>query len=309
MVNAYNKVLDEDEVIPLTYDRVFKLIFGDPNHLERLNLLLSVTLKKKVEVIELYPNDLLDDNRINKKNEVDLLCKLDGEYVSIEVNTNLDEEIIYRNISFVSRVMSKALKPGEDYSKINKYYQINIDVEDFLGLPYEICHLKGDFSNKIANDRMEFYFINVKHFAKTCYNGSGKELTDFEKIYGMIGTNSKSVIDVLTKDNEILKDIGDMVKKYSGDDELLFYYDRDERMRNDVRRITTNELTEKFKEQLIATTEKVTEEVTKKVTKEVTKEVAEKTTLDMANKFKEAGVSIDIIANITGLSKDKVESL
>ena len=160
MVNAYNKGLDEDEVIPLTYDRVFKLIFGDPNHLERLNLLLSVTLKKKVEVIELYPNDLLDDNRINKKNEVDLLCKLDGEYVSVEVNTNLDEEIIYRNISFVSRVMSKALKPGEDYSNINKYYQINIDVEDFLGLPYEICHLKGDFSNKIADDRIEFYFIN-----------------------------------------------------------------------------------------------------------------------------------------------------
>ena len=55
--------------------------------------------------------------------------------------------------------MSKALKPGEDYSNINKYYQINIDVEDFLGLPYEICHLKGDFSNKIADDRIEFYFI------------------------------------------------------------------------------------------------------------------------------------------------------
>ena len=43
MVNVYNKVLGEDEVIPLTYDRIFKLIFGDPNHLERLNLLLSVT--------------------------------------------------------------------------------------------------------------------------------------------------------------------------------------------------------------------------------------------------------------------------
>ena len=306
MVNAYNKGLDEDEVIPLTYDRVFKLIFGDPNHLE---LLLSVTLKKKVEVIELYPNDLLDDNRINKKNEVDLLCKLDGEYVSVEVNTNLDEEIIYRNISFVSRVMSKALKPGEDYSNINKYYQINIDVEDFLGLPYEICHLKGDFSNKIADDRIEFYFINVKHFAKTCYNGSGKELTDFEKIYGMIGTKSKSVIDVLTKDNEILKDIGDMVKKYSSDDELLFYYDRDERMRNDVRRITTNELTEKFKEQLIATTEKVTEEVTKKVTKEVTKEVAEKTTLDMARKLKRKGMNVSDIMDVTCLPKKVIDSL
>ena len=113
----------------------------------------------------------------------------------------------------------------------------------------------------------------------------------------MIGTKSKSVIDVLTKDNEILKDIGDMVKKYSSDDELLFYYDRDERMRNDVRRITTNELTEKFKEQLIATTEKVTEEVT------------EKTTLDMARKLKEKNLSVTDIMDVTGLSKEIIDSL
>jgi len=37
MVSVYERVLKEDEVIPLTYDRVFKLIFGDANHLERLN--------------------------------------------------------------------------------------------------------------------------------------------------------------------------------------------------------------------------------------------------------------------------------
>ena len=297
MVSVYERVLNDDEVIPLTYDRVFKLIFGDTNHLERLNLLLSVTLKKKVEVIKLYPNDLLDDNRKNKKNEVDLLCKLDGEYVSIEVNTDLTQEVVNRNFAFVSRVLSKDLKPGEEYSKISRYYQINIDVEDFLGVPYEVCHLMGDTTHKLVTDRVEFYFINVKHFADMCYNEGGKGLTDFEKIYGMIGTNSKSVIDVLTKDNKILKDIGDMVKKYSSDDELLFYYNREERMLHDAKRKVEDELTKKFKEQLEANA------------KEVTKEVTEKTTLDMANKFKEAGVSIDIIANITGLSKDKVESL
>ena len=109
----------------------------------------------------------------------------------------------------------------------------------------------------------------------------------------MIGTNSKSVIDVLAKDNKILKDIGDMVKKYSNDDELLFYYDREERMLHDAKRKTEDELTKKFKKQLDANTE----------------EVIEKTTLDMAHKMKQEGVSNDIISKVTGLSKDKVESL
>jgi len=301
MVNVYEKVLKDDEVIPLTYDRVFKLIFGDANHLERLNLLLSVTLKKKVKVIKLFPNDLLDDNRVNKKNEVDLLCKLDGEYVSIEVNTDLTQEVVNRNFSFISRVMSKDLKTGEEYSNISRYYQINIDVEDFLGVPYEVCHLIGDNTHKIVTDRVEFYFINVKHFAEMCYNEGGKGLTDFEKLYGMIGTKSKSVIDVLTKDNEILKDIGDMVKKYSNDDELLFYYDREERMLHDAKRKTEDELTERFKKQL--------ETNTKEVTKKVTKDATEKTTLDMARKMKKQGIKISDIEIITGLSKDAIDAL
>ena len=297
MVNVYERALKEDEVIPLTYDRVFKLIFGDANHLERLNLLLSVTLKKKVEVIKLYPNDLLDDNRVNKKNEVDLLCKLDGEYVSIEINTNLNQEVVDRNIAFVSRLMSKDLKPGEEYSDISRYYQINIDVEDFLGVPYEVCHLVGDNTNKLVTDRAEFYFINVKHFAEICYNEGGKGLTDFEKLYGMIGTNSKSVIDVLTKDNKILKDIGDMVKKYSNDDELLFYYDREERMLHDAKRKVEDDLTKKFEKQLIEKLEANTEEVT------------EKTTLDMARRMKKEKASLDFISKVTGISIQEIEKM
>lgn len=117
----------------------------------------------------------------------------------------------------------------------------------------------------------------------------------------MIGTNSKSVIDVLTKDNKILKDIGDMVKKYSNDDELLFYYDREERMLHDAKRKVEDELTKKFKEQLEANA--------KEVTKEVTKDVTEKTTLDMARKMKQEGADLDFISKVTGLSLKDIENI
>lgn len=46
-MNIYNKDLDEDEVIPLYFDKCFKLTFGDYNHVELLNYLLSIVLKKK----------------------------------------------------------------------------------------------------------------------------------------------------------------------------------------------------------------------------------------------------------------------
>ena len=249
------RILGEDEVIPLIYDTLFKLVFGDINHLDRLNYLLSTILNKNVEVIELLPNDLIEDNRVNKKNEVDLLCKLDKEYVSIEINTDFDDAIVKRNYAYISRLLSKELNAGDIYKKdnidnnnIKMYYQININTKDFLGEPFEICHVKGEFSNMIAAKFMESYYINVSYYVKKWYTLNGKGLTDFEKLMVLIGTNRKSVIECLN-DNKILKDIGDAVKKYSEDDDLLYYYDRDEQLVSDAKRVSANETREKLEKE------------------------------------------------------------
>ena len=323
--NIYRRKIEDDEVIPLSYDREFKLVFGDSNHLERLNLLLSSLLKRKVEVLELLPTELLDDNRLNKKNEMDLFCRLDNEYVSIEVNLELDKTVIDRNIAFISRALSKELKVGDEYKKISRYYQININLVDTLGKHFEVCHLKGNYSNKMLTDLFEIYYINVSYYAKLCYDNNGKDLTDLEKILGAIGTNKKSVIDTLSKDNDILKDIGDTVKKYSEDDNMWFYYDRDARLKEDMRRIYSNEFDKKYakeyeekykrkikdfkKNVTKEVTDKVTKELTDKVTKEVTDKVTKNTTLELAKKMKTKCMKIDDIASVTGLSSTDIERL
>lgn len=295
--------LGPDEVIPLIYDTLFKLVFGDINHLDRLNYLLSTILNKNVEVIELLPNDLIEDNRVNKKNEVDLLCKLDKEYVSIEINTDFDDAIVKRNYAYISRLLSKELNAGDSYKEdnidnnnddkeIKMYYQININTKDFLGEPFEICHVKGEFSNMIAAKFMESYYINVSYYVKKWYTLNGKGLTDFEKLMVLIGTNRKSVIKCLN-DNKILKDIGDAVKKYSEDDDLLYYYDRDEQLVSDAKRVSANE-----------TREKLEKEYEEKMSLK-----AKETSLDIARRMKEKGMDISDIASVTNLSLEEVEKL
>lgn len=297
------RILGEDEVIPLIYDTLFKLVFGDINHLERLNYLLSTILNKNVEVIELLPNDLIDDNRVNKKNEVDLLCKLDKEYVSIEINTDFDDAIVKRNYAYISRLLSKELNAGDSYKKdyidnnnIKMYYQININTKDFLGEPFEICHVKGEFSNMIAAKFMESYYINVSYYVKKWYTLNGKGLTDFEKLMVLIGTNRKSVIECLN-DNKILKDIGDAVKKYSEDDDLLYYYDRDEQLVSDAKRVSANETREKLEKEF-------EEELNEKLSFKV-----KETSLEIARRMKEKGMDISDIASVTNLSLEEVEKL
>lgn len=295
--------LGEDEVIPLIYDPLFKLVFGDINHLERLNYLLSTILNKDVEVIELLPNDLIDDNRVNKKNEVDLLCKLDKEYVSIEINTDFDDAIVKRNYAYISRLLSKELNAGDSYKKdnidnnnIKMYYQININTKDFLGEPFEICHVKGEFSNMIAAKFMESYYINVSYYVKKWYTLNGKGLTDFEKLMVLIGTNRRSVIECLN-DNKILKDIGDAVKKYSEDDDLLYYYDRDEQLVSDAKRVSANETREKLEKEF---EEKLNEKLSLN---------AKETSLEIARRMKEKGMDVSDIASVTNLSLEEVEKL
>ena len=64
-------------------------------------------------------------------------------------------------------------------------------------------------------------------------------------------------------------------------------------MLHDAKRKVEDELTKKFKEQLEANA----------------KDVTEKTTLDMARKMKQEGVSNEIISKVTGLSFKDIENI
>ena len=277
-MSKYTDELGEDEVIPLYFDKVFKLTFGDYNHVELLNYLLSIVLKKNVKVLSLLNNELIGDNRMNKKNSVDLVCELDNEFVSIEVNTSFGQTVIDRNLSFLFRLESKELKPGCDYKNISKYYQINLNLVDFDGQHFNTCHIKSDNTGKVFSNLVEIFNINVSYYGKLCYDNNEDELTDEEMAYGIIGTNRKSVIDKITKNNEVLKEIGNMVKKFSDYDDVIFEYDREKLMMDDMKQV-------------------LTEEVTKK------------TTLEIARKMKQAGSDANFISEVTGLSIEQIDEL
>ncbi len=278
-MNKYAKQLGDDEIIPIWWDNCFKLIFGDSTHLERINLLLSIILNREVSVIELLDTELIEDNRMDKKNTVDLVSKLDGEYVSIEVNSSFGSMVKNRNLSFLFRVESKELKPGDSYNNISKYYQINLNQVDFDGQAFNTCSLRSDNTGIIYSDLIKIYNINLKYYAEVCYNTINKEeLSVQDKVLGTIGTNKKSLIETLTKDNKILKEIGDIVKKFSEDEHILVEYNREKLMMDDMKQV-------------------LTEEVTKK------------TTLEIARKMKQAGSDANFISEVTGLSIEEINEL
>ncbi len=110
--------LAKGEVIPLMSDNLFKKVYGDTEHLERLNYLLSSILDKDVKVIKILNNELIGDYRLNQKKYVDLVCKIgEFDYVNVEVNTVYNAYEIDRNVEFIFRLASASHKPDKNYLK------------------------------------------------------------------------------------------------------------------------------------------------------------------------------------------------
>ena len=62
-----------------------------------------------------------------------------------------------------------------------------------------------------------------------CYNKERKELTDLEKILGLIGTRDKKQIEDLSKGDEFMEKIVKDQKEYSKDNRMIeVYYKEDE---------------------------------------------------------------------------------
>ena len=298
------EILPEGEVIPLMSDVLFKKVYGDTKHLERLNYLLSSIFGKEVSVIEILNDELLGEYRLNSTKYVDLVCKIgEYEYVNVEVNTSYASYEIDRNVDFVFRLASAGRKSNSNLSREEKrkerrakrhYIQINLNNVNTNKKPYVSFSLNDNEDSKFKlTDQVEIININVSHYLKLCYTKGVSELSDFEVAVGIIGVYQEKLLNRLSKRNKILEEIGDIVKKYSWVDDVIVAYDREEYL----------------KEAYEANIEYAVADAIEETTKRVTEEVTEKNTLDIAKKLKDAGISTDIIANTTGMSIEKIEKL
>ena len=297
-------ILPEGEVIPLMSDVLFKKVYGDSNHLERLNYLLSSIFGKEVSVVEILNDELLGEYRLNSTKYVDLVCKIgEFDYVNVEVNTSYAAYEIDRNVDFVFRLASAGRKPNSNLSREEKrkyrrakrhYVQINLNNVNTNKKPYVSFSLNDNEDSKFKlTDQVEIININVSHYLKLCYTKGVSELSDFEVAVGIIGVYQEKLLNRLSKRNKIIEEIGDIVKKYSWVDDVIVAYDREEYL----------------KEAYEANIEYAVADAIEETTKRVTEEVTEKNTLGIAKKLKDAGISTDIIANTTGMSIEKIEKL
>ena len=118
----------------MRFDLLFKRMFGDVEHKERVAYLVSTLLdlpyKEVKENIEILPNDKKLINKNKKRQAQDVVVRIVlsiNQRINLEMNMKYNETNKNRNLSYLAMIYSNQLKNKEDYELLEPCIQINFN--------------------------------------------------------------------------------------------------------------------------------------------------------------------------------------
>ena len=285
--------------IPIISDTMFKTMINNTNRKQYASLLISIVLKKDYK--EIYDNiefikDTLDKEReIEKGREVDFICKLEDEYVGIEMNNNFSKSSLERNISYCMDIYKSNLRRGESYS-FNHVVQININNFFFKGNDqgteeYSLKNNKGE----LLTDKIKIFNIYLPLIRKKYYNG--EELSDLEKLMLVFNEEDNEKLSKVYEGESIMEEYVKDAKRASMEDDIVGLYDKE--LHEEKLRIT--EL-EEAREKGIATGMK--QGMAAGIAKGKKESI-----LETAKNMLKDNLDIEMISKYTGLSEEEINNL
>ena len=241
--NSY-KLLDyyKGYKIPIVSDSMFKTMINNESRMEYICYLIASIFNEDYN--EVLKNTKFIKNNIDKyKNEesnktVDLLCKIKGKILNVEVNNNTSKSSLERNLGYMFSLYSANMKRGEKYD-FNEVIQININNFRFRGRKdvLEECyitninHIPKDINDfQIYSNKIRIINIYLPNIRKKDYN----KLKLYEKLLLIFNENDNQLLKDLSKGDEIMEKYVKESKEASEQDEVIGMYDKelhDERLR------------------------------------------------------------------------------
>lgn len=295
--------------IPLSFDFMFKKVFGDENNKRPLKYLLKVILGMEVKDLRILNSEILGESIRSKKTTVDLIVTLeDGMKIGIEMNRTISKEVIDRNLIYMFRIMANDLKHGERYETLDKHIQINFDMEGEHIEPIESYKIISTSNiNNVLSDRIEIIRIDVPYFTKKCYNE--EELDELDRFIGLIGVTDRSRISKIIGENDIMEEIYKKVEDYNKDKEIVGLYDYDLHLKELARISARNEVEKEFakKKEFILKEER--EKSFKQGINQGIEQGIEQRNIEIAKKMLGENINISIISKVTGISEEDIEKI
>ena len=304
MDNQLREFIKSKERLDLKIDYVFKKIFSKPeNNLELIEFLEAI-LHIKILKIEVKNPELPKDYKDQKLGVLDIRAHInDDTIIDIEMQVSNGRTIINRNLAYSSNIMSGQLQVGEFYKDIKTVISIVILAENVFK--------RNSYLNEA---KLIFTEPDPEYCVDMGYKGEEHILTEkLRYIYIELPKFLEKNPDMSTKLNQwlwLLVGREDMVKMASKENKLIENVVED----LDTMSADENERFEAFKRKVAIWESNMLkqeglEEGEAKGRAEGRAEGEAKKQNEIAKKMKEKGISIELIIETTGLTKEAVEAL
>ena len=257
-----------------------------------LKLLIEQILNKKYNKITILNPNLIKDNVNNIGQKLDLLVKIDDEYINIELNSKYNKYVKERNLLYIFKLCLDRSEKDKQTLK-GSVRQININfgrkskgIEDIA-----VVNLT---ENKKLTTKIEIKNLNVDFYTKKYYNNY--KLTKEEELYAMLGLELED-LEKLSERNEIVKEFSKRVEEANNDELVVKWF--------------TPEQEREMRENYIKS--EAEEKGMKKGKKEGIIEGRKAGKLEgllqTAKNMLEANMNVETVSKLTGLSVKKIKDM
>ena len=251
----------------MSFDLLFKRMFGDVNHKERVSYLVSTILnipyEEVINNIEILPNDKKIRNKNTKRQAQDVVVRIIlsvNKRISLEMNMNYNITNKNRNLMYLANMYSNQLKNKEDYNKLEPCIQVNFNTvytDTKNKVLYDIYTLKNEYGNELT-DMIRIINLNIAECHDICYN---KTINNYEKRlheiikYGALLMEKdynklEAILEEIKMKEEIKEDILDTMEEYSDDEDFSYLYYDEEHNRRAIENGTISEAKEETKQEI-----------------------------------------------------------
>ena len=300
MVKDAMNTLREEETFTARNDYAFKKIFGSEENKDILIEFLSLATginKDDFQDVELQNNELNPQFYQDKAGSLDIKVILkDGKKIDIEMQNVYFSYYPKRSILYWCELFIEGFKRGDSYSNLNKCIAINILNERFpltdkLHSIYQILEVE---KHSQLDEVFEIHFFDLTKL-------DVKKMTELEEWLLFIRTEDKEVRKKLAEGNPMIAKANDVMD--------IFYLNEKERAAYQAAWRYESDRVSMLKETEEKALAKGFEKGIEKGREEGIKKGIEKRNIELAKFFRDSGVSLDKIAEATGLTEKEIEKL
>ena len=287
--------------IPLTYDFMFKEVFGSQKRIKITTYFIARYLKidyhKLIGKVKLLNKQLTKDNIKDKTQEVDLMVYINNKIINIELNMQKYPYLIARNLAYLCRIYGNQLNHQNDYLDYKKVLQINFDNFSFFKpkkVRREYLLTSKDQDNIIYSKLIEIHHVDMEYCRKICYSENKRSFV--EDWVRLLHCNNlkeiKKVAGEVIMNEEVREEFVSEVEKLNMNPRLMgLYYDREHHEKQVLKGV------------IEIAKEEAKEEGLQLGIKQGIEQERNQTNLKLAKKMIAEGFDIEFIKKFTSLSK------